>query len=441
MRRRYNRGGLAAFQTGGEVDEDEDGDASVYDPDADEADQPSGSVTASGGLAALDIPGAQEALTLMAKSSEQARQALQQAREQIMSRQYNKAQAWLAASAALGAPTRAGSTAESFGAMAGALREPLAARDAFNQQKTKDVLGIDTQLAGLDERSAQAQLSLATLRANMRAKEAALPNDKVIGADGKPYWRARPEARGQQAYVTPPAQQNVTVTADKSLYGKMADQLGEEYVNQYKTASAAPEALERIKLTRQLLKTVPYTGAGADWKLQATKGLKALGINYGGESIANTEQLFSVLGQETLSNVHASGLGTGNGFTDKDLKFLQQVVGGTVTLDTETLARLADLHENSVRQSVKKWNTSYSRLDKNLLKQLGVAPVTLPDDEAEAPAVSAPATDMQQPASANPDDDAPAGAPPQAEALLRANPTLEMKSYFKDKYGYLPDGL
>jgi hypothetical protein len=206
MRSRYKRGGLAAFDGGGAVEGGDDESTAVYQPD-DETEQPSGSVTASGGLPALDIPGAKEAFALMANSSEQARKALQQARTQIMARQYNKAQLWLAASAALGAPTRSGSTAESFGAMANALRGPLAERDALEREKQEKVLGIDTQLAGLDDRQAQAQLALAQLRAKLAADAAKEPNDRVVLADGTVEYRKHADARqpGTKAWTPPPA--------------------------------------------------------------------------------------------------------------------------------------------------------------------------------------------------------------------------------------------
>lgn len=444
--RRFQDGGLNALD---EEDPSED-DETVIDPEGDEdSGQPGGAVTSSGGLSALDIPGAQEAFTLMQKSAADARKALQQARESIMARQYSRADALLAASAALGAPTRSGSTAESFGNMAGALRGPLAARSAFDIQKQKDLLGVNTQLSGLDEREAQARLALAQLQAKLAVQGANAPNDKVIGPDGLPRYATRAQARGQQAWVPPGAQTNVNVSADKSLYGKMAEQLGEEYVNQYKAAQSAQNIVDRNQQIQDLLKANPFTGSLADWKLKFGKGAKALfGINFADDDITNTERLFSTLGNNVLESIHGSGLGTGNGFTDKDLQFLRDVKGGSITLDKSTIGYLSELADRTARLSTQKWNRTYGLLKPDLLKELGLTPVNIrepgPSGAAAAPAArpaapAAPAAGAAE--AANPDDAAAATWPPGAEAKLRANPTPEMKRFFIEKYGTLPDGI
>jgi hypothetical protein len=332
MRQQYKRGGLASFDVGGAVEdenEDNEGDASVYDPDADEMQNPSGSVTASGGLAALDFPGAEEALKLMSKSSEQARQALSQAREQIMARQYNKAQLWLAASAALGAPTRAGSTAESFGAMAGALREPLAARDAFSQQKTKDVLGIDTQLAGLDERQAQAQLALAQVRAKLGVQAASASNDRIVKPDGTLGYASHAQAR--QPGVTAWAPPGTQVTNDLRQEGAEAKTIGEGYAKQYLDLQAASTASQRSmsKYDRyeQLVKG-SKTGAFAPTLAQIASIGEAFGIKI--DPKLGAKQAADALSKEMALALRNPALGEGmpGALSDQDREYLQKMVPG-----------------------------------------------------------------------------------------------------------------
>lgn len=453
--RRFQEGG--ALDVLGQDDEQEDS-ANVMDQETDEAETPAaGAITSAGGLSALDMPGAAQAFALMAKSSADARKALQEARDQIMARRYNKADALLAASAALGAPTRTGSTAESFGAMAGALRGPLAAQQAFEQQKTKDLLGIGTQLAGLDQNTARAQLALAELQAKLKNQSLNAPNNLVRGpdkADGTHtwIWQSRADSRGQEGFAPQAAQTNVSLSTEKDLYGEMGKKLADQYTDQYNTALNAPQRLEQNANLRALLKKQPYTGNFAEWKLKAGKIAKDLGFNYAGDDIKNTELLISNIGQETLNNIHASGLGSGNGFTDKDLRFLQQVVGGTATLDADTLKDLADLHERAARQSVLKWNSTFNRLDKARMKELGLTKIELPKvgagtaatgDAAEpsaaaqagasaraAPHGLAPAEWATDPA--NP----PPRAPPDREAYVKAHP--ETRQDFIDYYGYLP---
>lgn len=412
---------------------------------AETGDQMPAAFTGAGGLNALDIPGAAQALQALAKSSAEARSALQRARESIVARKYNRAIPLLAASAALGAPTRAGSTAESFANMSGALVAPLQEKQQFEIGNQKELLGIDTQMAGLDANAAQAQLQLAALQARLQNDLAKAPNDIVRGADGKWRFATRTNSRGQEAYTAPPAGTTVNIGAQKKLFDTLSEKFGEMYANQYQAALKAPQVVERVNQLRELLKTNPYTGAGAQWKLWVGKAAKAAGMNYAKDDIANTEVLFSNLGQATLDSIKTSGLGTGNGFTEKDKTFLQEVVGGRITLDSETLGRLSDIHESVARAAAKQWNDSYGRLrkvDSAALESLAVTPIEIPGVAAPSDDTAAPGTDSaQSDPAANPDDDRPARAPPGAEARLRSNPTPEMRKFFLDKYKYLPDGL
>jgi hypothetical protein len=114
------------------------------------------------------IPNALGAMSRMSRSTEEARERLKEARARILARQYNTAIPLLTASAALGAPTQAGSTAESFANMAGALTGPLKDKMAFQRQQDEDLLGVDTALLGMDKKSLEAAIKLAQLRAKMQ---------------------------------------------------------------------------------------------------------------------------------------------------------------------------------------------------------------------------------------------------------------------------------
>jgi hypothetical protein len=154
---------------------------------------------------ALGMPGAQSAMELLIKSNSQAREALQRAREKIAARKYNRAIALLAVSGALGAPTRSGSAAEGWANAANALVGPLQAKDAFERSQEKELLGIDTSIAGLDQSTAKAGLDLAMLRARLQAEAAKAGNDIIIDEKGNPQYASHGDARGKPAYTPPPA--------------------------------------------------------------------------------------------------------------------------------------------------------------------------------------------------------------------------------------------
>lgn len=354
------------------------------------------------------IPGAGEAFQRMIKSNEEARAALQRARESIAARKWDRAQALLAMSAAFGTPTRTGSFSESLANVANAVRQPLAERQTLERDKTKELLGIDTQIAGLDQSTAKAQLDLAALNAKLTGDRMKTPNELVrsFDASGKPkvdekgapvYEYAAPwDARGKEGYARPGTNVNVGNAPQNKLADVMAEKLGPEYSTMAMVALKAPQQLMRANEIDQLLDKVPYTGAGADWKLKAGKVARVFGWDYAKDDVKNTELLVTKVGQDTLDAIHGSGLGTGQGFTDKDLLFLKGVTGGDIALDGDTLRELARIHRNVARASADRWNHQYDLIEKGrpgTMVQLGLEKIFLPKekDEGDPQGESAPA--------------------------------------------------
>ena len=98
-----------------------------------------------------------------------------------------------------------------------------------------------------------------------------------------------------------------------------------------------------------------FTGTLAEQKLGFAKLL------YGDTAtVANTQDLISGLASETLDAIKTSGLGTGQGFTDKDLTFLKSARSGSITFDKPTLMHLADLREKAARADITAANSVMS---------------------------------------------------------------------------------
>lgn len=178
---------------------------------------------------------------------------------------------------------------------------------------------------------------------------------------------------------------NISMNTDRSLYGTMADKLGTQYADQYQAAQNAPEAIAGAQRVRDILKTVPYTGAGAGYKLALGKAARAAGINYAGDDLKNTEALVTEMAKATLAQVHTSGLGAGQGFSNADRTFLEKAAGGSPTLESDTIGRLADLNERAGRISMQRWNDTYSRLKPGLRDQLGLRKIEQPGNTPGQP--------------------------------------------------------
>ena len=114
-----------------------------------------------------------------------------------------------------------------------------------------------------------------------------------------------------------------------------------------------------------------YSGTGADIKLGLAKFLNMAGKD-DAEKIVNTQNLIKGQGQATLSAIKSSGLGTSQGFTDKDLAFLQGITGGSITLNAENIREFAIVQHKAAKELQKKWVARRNTIPKDALAGTGI---------------------------------------------------------------------
>jgi hypothetical protein len=169
----------------------------------------------------------------------------------------------------------------------------------------------------------------------------------------------------------------VNVTTQKAYGQEFGGLMAKQDVDKYTIAQAAPKILQQSMQIKDLLNKGAFTGTGADFALSASKVLNVAGAN-NAEKIKNTELLVSSLGQNVLNNIKTSGLGAGQGFTDKDRQFLERVVGGQIALDKTTLTQLANLQEKAAKASLSQWNDRFKTMPKEVIQATGISPVYMP---------------------------------------------------------------
>lgn len=142
----------------------------------------------------------------------------------------------------------------------------------------------------------------------------------------------------------------------------------------------APKFAEAANNIEAMLASGAITGPGAQLKLAFAKTMGFVGADT--EAIAASEQLFKSLAGTTLAAIPSAGLGTGQGFTDKDLKFLQAAVSGDIAFTPATLKRVAEYNRKLASTSVDAFNKYYSNLPESRRAQLadfGFTPVNIPE--------------------------------------------------------------
>jgi len=174
---------------------------------------------------------------------------------------------------------------------------------------------------------------------------------------------------------------NVNIDTSGKKYGERFGTLAAE--NDMKlmtTAQSAPElAATADRITDLLATGKVITGTGANARLQIAKALNLVGGN-DDESIRNTEVLVSQLASTTLESIKSSGLGSGQGFTDKDREFLEKARAGQITYDASSLTELARLSRMTAEKSAETWNSRAKKIPSEALQGTGLStdPVVIP---------------------------------------------------------------
>jgi hypothetical protein len=190
---------------------------------------------------------------------------------------------------------------------------------------------------------------------------------------------------------------SVNVNTERSYGGALAGKIAEQDAARFDAANAAPNVIQTIQSTRNLLDSGNViVGIGANARLDLARFGQLLGV--GGktndERVANTQQLFANRAQATLDSIRSSGLGAGQGFSNKDREFLENARLGNITYSPEALRRQLDIEERVARASVTSWNNRIKNIPQDARQALGLGEVTMPEPS--------PATTKQTPNKAPP---------------------------------------
>ena len=146
----------------------------------------------------------------------------------------------------------------------------------------------------------------------------------------------------------------------------------------YAQASSAPQALDTVERTKEILDSGKvFTGKGASVKLELARFGQAIGLSGQNQDqlIANTTELMKDRAKATLNAIKGSGLGSGQGFTDKDRQFLENAQLGNVTYDRESLKRQVILEERVNKAIIEKWNSRLKSIPKESISTIGFGEV------------------------------------------------------------------
>jgi hypothetical protein len=178
-----------------------------------------------------------------------------------------------------------------------------------------------------------------------------------------------------------PTQVNVGVTTGRKFGETFGGEIAKQDAATLEAARKAPSTLQTIQSTRNILDTGKViTGFGANQILDVAKLGQQLGVTGKdtNEIIANTEGLFANRAQATLDSIRASGLGTGQGFSNADRDFLEKARLGSIKFTPAALQRQLDIEESVTRATANAWNTRLKQISPDVITELGLQPVEVP---------------------------------------------------------------
>lgn len=154
------------------------------------------------------------------------------------------------------------------------------------------------------------------------------------------------------------AQNDPTLQARLS-YGKEAGKgAGEVDIQQHETAKSAVSNIEKIdSLIAHLNDSDAITGMGADFfkNIERAK-VMVLNSERAGKKVSDTEILDVMMGSEVFPLIGALGIGARGMDTPAEREFMRSVLTGQISLNKDTLIRMAKIRKDISQRAVDRWN-------------------------------------------------------------------------------------
>jgi hypothetical protein len=213
------------------------------------------------------------------------------------------------------------------------------------------------------------------------AREAKLDINRIDSWSPQDWSRVRAVESTAAAAKRPKVEVNIPNFAEKTFAGGLAEDQVKKFSVLQSAAEKAPDMLRTAAESKAILKGGKFfSGSPANVQLEMAKMADALGL--GGadtkEKAFNTQTLITNAAGSTLDSIAGSNLGTGQGFTNNDLKFLERARSFTIDMTDANIKRVIDLQERAAKASVARYNERLRSLPQASIATMGLTPITLP---------------------------------------------------------------
>jgi hypothetical protein len=212
-------------------------------------------------------------------------------------------------------------------------------------------------------------LNAETKKQMLKTADAAMPKGEVRDVGGilatiDPYTgqeigRVDLSAADIRAKTAGRAVSNINMPRAQTAYETtVGGESGKADIAAFDTASKAASSLQRDYEALNLLRRgEPSTGITADLELQFNR-LKGEvgGDKQAAKRVEQTQLLNALLGQNVFDQIQALGVGARGLDTPAEREYLREVISGTVSLNRETLIRMAEIRANVQERMIDRFN-------------------------------------------------------------------------------------
>lgn len=190
------------------------------------------------------------------------------------------------------------------------------------------------------------------------ARPPAQPMQPVAYVDrnGNTVWGTINDARGRPAANYSPAIQGA-VAAAKGAGAEGGKSGIEMNVKLYDNAIKAEQALPKVNELISLLESGNvHTGMAADIRLGIDRARSLLGGVEGAKRASDTQIADVLMGGEVFPLIQSLGIGARGMDTPAEREFMRQVLTGTISLEKDTLLKMANMRRRTFENSINRYN-------------------------------------------------------------------------------------
>lgn len=177
---------------------------------------------------------------------------------------------------------------------------------------------------------------------------------------------------------------NIPNFAEKTFAGEVATGQAKKFGDLQTTAENAPISIAKTQQLRKIVDSGNFF-SGKTANVQQEMAMFADAVGLGGKGTAgkaaNTQSLITGAADQTLNAIATSGLGSGQGFTDKDREFLQDARSFRITMNKENIKRVLDLNEKANMYAINRYNQRIKTVPQSAVTSMGISPVQMPNSD------------------------------------------------------------